>query len=203
MEKYKLSKNYVIAEYKDLIVEQSNNNNLVKYVIISKVTKRYFLINSSIRNFLLYFETPKSLDEVIELLLDDNLEDSDSVKTIESFFQSMVKKKIIVNEDENNFIVDEEPDINIPDGFELIEIYKKKNPLAICLAKKNSNNEKLVLKYLDKVNNNFPIRKSLIKQFEQEFSIMKEVQSHKNICNLLFWDQELLIAGLEHIEGLT
>ena len=162
-------------------------HNKEAFLMYHKHRGRFYLINPTIKFFLEAFKTPHTLAEVInELALKAECSPQSIENQTMEFFSSMLENQILVafkgkytgQEDYPSVFVAGE----IVDEFRINKMLTGKTRVEVYLAEHVENRKLVVFKVLKKEYIGQPLE---YETFVQEFRIMKEVGSHKNICELI------------------
>lgn len=183
--------------------------------ILSSERGRDYLINPTIKAFLLAFEKDNSLQKVIEYFAQLTNATEEQIKpTMTKFLHSMVKQEIIIpseiakdlmNKKENNFFDFRELEKGASFGdYEVISLVATHGPTQVYKCKFNNTNTEVIVKtifYPEELPNK--LKEYSTKKFIQEFELMAEFQGHPNICQLieLNTNGHAPFAAIEYIEG--
>jgi serine/threonine-protein kinase len=190
----------------DLVVKKDfefNNELEGSIVLVNNRTKSIFFINESIKYFLLIFKDNKlTYKEFLTEIKTKISEEDFNEEKLFDFLNLMIKKGFIIPDDDTSDL-DEK---TLPQfiGYNIIETFKESDKECVCLALRESDGTKVVLKF---VNFTRPIsihdREKHIVKFQQEFHVMKQAENEKYICQIYDFDKEKNLAVLEYIEGKT
>jgi eukaryotic-like serine/threonine-protein kinase len=163
------------------------------------------LLPIAIHKFLSFFDAPIYFDQVIKKYEQLTKKPSKTIrKTVEPFFDSMLYRGIIIPEHER---LKTPPTIKLEGVFgayNITKVISNEGTLKICLAQKEGDDKLVVLKILD--NRQIPDRRDQIywlKRFKQEIAIMKSLQEHPSVCQMVevFETPHGSALAMEYIEG--
>ena len=125
-------------------------------------------------------------------------------KTVEPFFDNMLYRGIIIPEHER---LKTTPVIKLEGvlgAYNITKIISNEGTLKICLAHKFGDDKPVVLKVLD--NRQIADKRDQaywLKRFKQEIAIMKSLQDHPSVCQMVevFETQHGSALAMEYIEG--
>lgn len=172
------------------------------FVLFDNKTKSIFFINESIKNFLNLFCEPKSIEECcFELNTSLNQNEKMNKEDIVPFFRQMIKRGFLIPFEDDDLLPAADSDY-IFGGYNIIKTLKSSEKEAVCIAIREVDNKKVVLKFLIPTDGLLAEeRKKQESKFRQEFEIMAEL-NHPLICKIYDFDTKLNLAVLEYIEGV-
>jgi len=183
--------------------------------ILSHEKGTSYLINPTIKLFLLAFEEATTLNKVTQHFAEISNSKVEQIEsTMLNFFNSMQNEGIIVQQTIAQEIIEKKNNnfynfIELQVGefindYEIITLIAKSGPTQLykCLSP-NTGEEVIVKTIYYPEDLPVEIRERSIKKFRQEFKLMSEFKGHPNICQLLELktDNKRPYAAIEYIDG--
>ncbi|HEX8332313.1 MAG TPA: serine/threonine-protein kinase [Segetibacter sp.] len=209
--KYKLSSFISISE-----VDRENVENLPDkfasgyFLLYNEERDKEYLINSTIKYYIDKFTpTPATQEEVLQLVKNDlNTDSADVEKICVDFFKFLVKKKILIPEDQVEQAVLEETLFKQGDtinNYIIDDVIADKNNLDIYLATDTTTNDKVVIKLLNnkKVSDPIAFQQELV-HLKREYSLLQSVNHSPSINHAIDFkiqDDQFAYITLEYING--
>jgi len=205
----------LIGDHLDKEVQQFSNREL--FFLSNDKKNKLFIINSTIKHFLSFFNSPGTLESAINAFARQiQCKPDEIAQTMASFLKDMTRRGVIVDmetAERINHIEDaEDKDELLFEVGEVIEEFKieqvisKRRLVQLFLASHCQTGQKVVIK-VAKINSRVEDEHlpHIKKDFGQEFLIMKEIGEHPNVCQLISYQQEgrKPYGIIEHVEGIT
>ncbi len=211
MIKYKKSLNIEITAVAECEFDNIPPKYISDYFILYHQLKhRDFLINPTIKFFLDKFETPQTITAVIEDIKNElHSDDAGIEKVCIDFFDFLVARKIIVEENEVRQIIVDEVVFNETDhinGFVIEEMIASRKEVELYKALKTDTEERFVLKVLNK-------KKTKNEQtflyetgwLEREYEFLKRLHQIPELCNTYGFEKndDFAFIQMEYIQGIS
>ncbi len=209
-----IKRHKTVLRFSDAIIQQIEAEQM--FLLANERLDAVFVINPSIKRFLQAFSLKsRSFDDVLtELANEVNCPTADIQETLQTFFDNMTDREILVSQravpkilrlkQQQITALLHSGDI-LDNDFEILGPLSINGFLQVFLAKNSKTGDKVVLKLLSlptDININKSNKAYAIKNFRQEFDLMSEFKGHPHICQLLeIRETTPLFAVLEHIEG--
>jgi len=190
------------------IAQQILNGDL--FVLASEKKGKSYLVNPTIKLFLLAFRLPNTLENVIkEFAKKANCETKQIAEAMQFFFENMKRQGFLVQEEKMEH-TEQIEEITTPfivgqtiGNYFIEREIDASSHVALYLANDITTNQKVVLKVLkilpSYTESELKRRKHF---FEQEFYLMYKLQNQPNVCKFIkFVDGDFPYAVMEFIEG--
>ena len=180
------------------------------YVLYHQLKHRDYLINPTIKFFLDKFESPKTIIDVIEDIKNElKSNDAGIEKVCMDFFDFLVSRKIIVDENEVKKIVVDETVFNMGDHtscFVIVEMIASRKDVELYKVVTKDTKEQSVLKVLNR-------KKTKNEQtflyetgwLEREYEFLKRMHQIPELCNAFSFDKNdnYAFIQMEYIQGIS
>jgi len=208
--KYKISRNISITNLNEYFEEEPPKEySQGYYILCDERQERDFLINGTIKYFIDKFSIPKTQPEVLqEIGLEVNSDASTFKETCNVFFKYLTKRKILVDENNDEPVLSKETLFKEGDSinnFTVLKILNNQSNIDIYLVVDINNGSNYVLKLLNrnKVGNERNYQKQL-KQLEREYEVLYDVKDIPSISHVYGFNKEKELYAyitLEYING--
>ena len=220
--KYRLSPYYQWVEVsayikkKELDTTSSSVQSLVndKKHILAFQKQKYFVVNDAIYQFLQQFKNANTLEKVTQLFAKQfqaPIQDLD--EELLFFLEEMIERKILVSVDKHEelstLLKDKSSKSIFQDGERVMDYIVEscisfRRRAQIYTAIHHNTQKKVILKLLVAPFTSKASKKEKYHTaFRQEFELMKQLEQHPNICQLLIFEEKYPLAVLEYINGIS
>ncbi len=194
-EKYKISQNIEIndldADTVENIPQQYHNG---YFILNNKINYKEYLINKTIKYYLEKFLSPKTKNEVLEILQNELKSNVIEIeKTNDAFFDFLCSKKIIVPDETDEVIISGVPFYNAGDSignFTVYETISESQYLDIYLAVDKTGIEYIIKLLNRKKALNDEIFKIELNDLEKEYAMLQKAKGIDCICQAYQFEKD-------------
>lgn len=207
MSKFRLSKNIKVEDIEKHF-DNVPDNYVNQYILVDEFREREFLINDTVKYFIDKFNVPKTKAEILsEVEIDVQSQNDEIKKTCSKFFTFLVKRKIIVKENENEFLVTNNSLFKANDPFEnfkIVQVLSIRQYIDIYLVFEESTGEQYLIKLLNKAKT--PGKKAYeeeLMELECEFAMLERTKQNPYISKAFAFYKRNTYAYIieEYING--
>lgn len=185
--KYVFPLYFKIEDSEKLLVAENTLCRKEKQFLIDTRNQSVYIINNSIKDFLIEFREPRSFH---------NIKTKYGHSNAYNFFRSMIRAEFLVPEDHKiNLYYCYPVNPKIRSKYKINHIYKNNQYVMVALAEDRIGN-KVVIKHFK-----YARSKTKFLKFKKEFDLYHKCGEHPNICKLYTYDAVLHTGVLEYIEG--
>ncbi len=209
--KYKKSLNIEITPASECGFDDIPPEYIAEYfVLYHQLKHRDYLINPTIKFFLDKFESPRTITAVIEEVKNELQSNDAGIENVcMDFFNFLVSRKIIVDENEVKKIVVDEKVFNIGDHtscFVIVEMIASRKDVELYRVVTKDTEEQSVLKVLNR-------KKTKNEQtflyetgwLEREYEFLKRMHQIPELCNTYGFEKndDFAFIQMEYIQGIS